>query len=169
MRVKAKFESRAAVMARLRSLVPEAEKELAKAQLEGAQELASRIRARAPGKGRYRSTIQGDRLANRKGTDRNVVGLSNETKDENATGVFADWRWRFLEFGTKAHIINPKNGEFLVFRGKGGKIVATKRVRHPGTVRHPHIFPTYREYRKQLRRKMANAVNKAVRKVRKGL
>lgn len=156
-------------MAKLRQLVPEAEEELAKAQLEGAHELAARIRSRAPGKGRYKASIQGDRLANRKDARRNLVGLQGQTKDPNATGIFADWRWRFLEFGTKAHIIEPKTGKFLVFRGRGGQLVVTKRVKHPGTVRHPHIFPTYREYQKKLRRKMANAVNRAVRKVRKGL
>ena len=155
-------------MRRLRALVPQAEKELAQAQLEGAQELADRIRPRAPGSGRYRASIQADRLANRPSKRAiGAKGLKGQTKDPNATGVFADWRWRFLEYGTKAHVIEPKTGEYLVFRGKDGNLVSVRRVQHPGSVKQPHIFPTYRAYRKKLRRKMATAVNKAVRKARR--
>ena len=126
-------------MRRLRAIVPEAEKELAKAQLEGAQELAVRIKPRAPGPrtGKYQASIQGDRLANRPKQRAVSKGLKGQTKDPNATGVFAEFIWRFLEFGT---------------------VKMTAR---------PHIFPTYRAYRKRLRRKMATAVNKAVRKARK--
>lgn len=147
MRIKATIEGRDAVMRRLRALVPEAEAELAKEQLEGAIELANRIKLRAPGPrtGRYQASIQADRLANRPG-QRRVGGkvkstqtgrALSDTKDPNATGIFAEFIWRFLEFGTV-------------------KMSAR-----------PHIFPTYRAYRKKLRRRMANAVNRAVRKARK--
>ena len=131
MRVRAKIEGRDALMARLRSIVPEAEKNLAQAQLEGAQELANRIKPRVRVRtGKYRDSIQGDKLSNRP----NAGGRAKrQTKDPNATGIFALWRWHFDEFGT---------------------------VNQPA---HPAIFPTYRAYKKQLRRKMANAVNKAVR------
>lgn len=125
-------------MRKLRAIVPEAEKELAKAQLEGAQELATRIKGRAPARtGDYRTSIQGDRLANRPKERAVGRGLKGQTKDPNATGVYAEFIWRFLEFGT---------------------------VKMPAR---PHIFPTYRAYKKKLRRKMAGAVNKAVRKARK--
>jgi HK97 gp10 family phage protein len=146
MRVRAKIEGRDAVMRRLRALVPEAEKELAREQLEGAVELANRIKPRAPRRtGRYAASIQGDRLANRPGQRRvggkvKTTGVGRQlsaTKDPNATGIFAEFIWRFLEFGTV-------------------KMAAR-----------PHIFPTYRAYRKKLRRRMANAVNRAVRKARK--
>lgn len=140
MKVKAKFIGREALYARLRQLVPNAEKELAQAQLEGAIELANRIKPRAPGPrtGQYQASIQGDRLANRPGKRAIGKGLKGATKDPNATGVFAEYIWRFLEWGTVK--------------------MAAK----------PHIFPTYRAYRKKLRRKMAGAVNKAVRKAKKG-
>lgn len=133
-------------MRRLRALVPAAEAELAKEQLEGAVELANRIKPRAPrNTGRYAASIQGDRLANRPGERRiggkvKATGVGRQlsaTKDPNATGVFAEFIWRFLEFGTV-------------------KMAAR-----------PHIFPTFRAYRKKLRRRMANAVNRAVRKARK--
>lgn len=134
MRVTAKFEGRERVMARLRALVPNAEKEMAAAQLEAAQELAKRIVARAPRRtGRYQASIIGDRISSRP-AGKALVGGKGQTKDKNATGVFADFRWRWLEFGTV-------------------KMAAQ-----------PHIFPTYRAYKKAARRKVAGAVNKAVRR-----
>jgi len=147
MRIKVKVEGRGALMARLRAIVPEAEKNLAVAQLEGAKELASRIKPRAPrNTGAYAASIEGDRLSNRPGQRRvggKVKSTSagrelSATKDPNATGIFADFKWRWLEFGTV-------------------KMAAR-----------PHIFPTYRAFKKQLRRKMASAVNKAVRAKKKG-
>jgi HK97 gp10 family phage protein len=134
-RVKAKWEGRDKVMARLRSVLPATEQELASTQVEVARELANRIKPRAPVRtGRYRDSIEGAKLSSRPGDK--FIGRG-KTKDPNATGIFADFRWRWLEFGT---------------------------VRMPAR---PHIFPTYRAYRKELRRKMANAVNKAVRRARK--
>ncbi|CDM56284.1 MULTISPECIES: HK97-gp10 family putative phage morphogenesis protein [Rhizobium] len=136
MKTKAKFLSRQKTMSLLNGIVPEAEKELAKAQMDGAQSLANKIKPRAPSEtGSYRQSIQADKLSNRPG-ERSVSGkgIDNETKDPNATGVFADYIWRFLEFGT---------------------VKMTKR---------PHIFPTYRQERPKIRRKMAAAVRKAVKK-----
>ncbi|WP_085983937.1 HK97 gp10 family phage protein [Allomesorhizobium alhagi] len=150
MRIKAKVEGRDAVMRRLRLLVPEAEKELAKAQLEGAQELAERIRPRAPvgepGGGAYAASIKGERLAGRV-VAKPRKGAKGQTKDPNATGIFASPLWHLLEFGTAERF--HKSGKSV---GAGPAI--------------PHIFPTYRAFRKRLRRMMAGAVNKAVRRVR---
>ncbi|AZO04583.1 HK97-gp10 family putative phage morphogenesis protein [Mesorhizobium sp. M2A.F.Ca.ET.043.02.1.1] len=143
MRTQAKWMGREALYRRLNQLLPNVEKEVAVEQLEGAKELANRIRPRAPrDTGHYADTIQADRLANRPG-ERRVGGkvktmstgnALNATKDPNATGIFAEFIWRFLEFGTVK--MAPR----------------------------PHIFPTYRAYRKRLRRRIAGAVNRAVRK-----
>lgn len=136
MRVKAEFRGRDAVMRRMRKLVPDAEKEVAEAQLEAAQGLASAIENVAPlgETGDYRASIVGAKLSSRP-AGRSLVGVG-QTKDPNATGIFADYIWRFLEFGTV-------------------KMAAQ-----------PHIFPTYRANKKRIRRKVAGAVNKAVRKAR---
>ena len=147
MAFKAKFEGRDVVMRRLRKLVPEAEKQLADAQLDVARELADRIRARAPDDGDYAGSIQGDRLSSRPGVRISGKGLKGQTKDPNATGIFANPLWHLLEFGTKDRF--HKSGKFV---GRGPAI--------------PHIFPTYRAMRRRIRRLMAGAVNKAVRKVR---
>lgn len=137
MAIKAKMLGREKVMRLLNEVVPEAEKELAKAQLEGAQQVANKIKPRAPGPrtGAYQASIQADRLANRPKERALGGGASNaNTKDPNATGVFADYIWRFLEFGT---------------------VKMAKR---------PHIFPTWRAERKRVRSRMAAAVRKAVKK-----
>jgi len=133
MAYKAKFLGREAVMRKLNRMLPDAERELAQAQMDVAREASSRIAARAPvgATGDYHKSIQADLIVNRPKNE--LVGLT-ETKDKNATGVFAKWTWRFLEFGTV-------------------KMAAR-----------PHIFPTWRAYRKTARRKMAAAVNKAVRR-----
>jgi len=137
-RMKAKMLGRDAVMRKLRQLLPDTEKELAEEQLAVARELAGQIAARAPSRtGQYRASIQGDRLSSRPGKRALGQGLRGGTKDPNATGVFAEYIWRFLEFGTVK------------------------------MSRRPHVFPTYRAYRKKLRRRMSNAVNRAVRKANK--
>lgn len=165
MAFKAKILGREKVMRLLNQIVPDAEKELAKAQLEGAQQVAAKIKPRAPGSGRYRASIEADKLSNRPNERAIGRGASNKnTLDPNATGIFADWRWRFIEFGTRSHVIEPKTGEYLVFRGPGGQPVYSKQVNHPGAVKQPHIMPTWRQERRKVRAKMAAAVRKAVKK-----
>lgn len=142
--IKAKFEGRDRVMARLRAMLPETERQLALAQMEAGQDLADAIRNRAPmddptatprrPAGAYRRSINAARLADRPGR-KSQAGL-RQTKDPNAVGIYAEFIWRWLEFGTVK------------------------------TAAQPHIFPTYRASRKAIRRKMAGAVNKAVRKAR---
>lgn len=147
MAMKATMMGRDAVMRRLRELVPDAEKEAAQAQLEAAEDLAKQIKARAPvgideGAGEYKASIRAGRLADNPG--KQLVGRT-PTKDPNATGVFADYKWRWIENGTKER-----------FRKNGG---ATGMM-----PRKPHIFPTFRANRKRIRRKIANAINRAVRR-----
>jgi HK97 gp10 family phage protein len=147
MAIKARFLGREAVMRRLRKLVPDAEKEAAKAQLEAAEELAEAIEARAPigrgdDAGDYRASIRGGRIADAPG--KSVRG-TRATKDPNATGVFANYKWRWIEFGTAERF--KKNG------ASSGKMPAE-----------PHIFPTYRAMKKKIRRKVAGGINEAVRR-----
>ncbi|WP_181182628.1 HK97 gp10 family phage protein [Mesorhizobium sp. B3-1-9] len=62
MRPKVKWQGREALYRRLNQLLPNVEKEVAVEQLEGAKELANRIRPRAPrDTGHYAHTIQADR------------------------------------------------------------------------------------------------------------
>ena len=132
----AKFENREKVMARLNAVLPNTEKELAAAQLEAGRDLAERIRSRAPVKtGRYRAFDQADRLESRPKKGRNAL-VASRTTDKNAVGIYGEFMWRWLEFGT----------------------VKTRAQ--------PHIMPTYRAMKKTIRRRMAKAVNQAVKKAR---
>lgn len=149
MAFKSKMVGHDAVMRRLREIAPEAEKEVAVAQIEAAEELAGAIEDRAPigqgpDAGDYRASIRGGRIADNPGAD--VFG-QRKTKDPNATGVFANFKWRWIEFGTRERF--RKNG-------------ASSGV----MPRQPHIYPTFREHRKAIRRKVARAVNRALRKTR---
>ncbi len=161
MPIKARFtpQSRAAVTKRLRELVPNAEAQIAKAQEESAKELAEAMRARAPRKsGRYAESIRADRVANNPG--KKPVGIE-QTKDPNAWAVYASYLWKFIEYGTKGHIIKAKNTSDLVFFSKGKKIV-TPQVNHKGAKARPHLFPTYRQYRKRIRRRVLRAIRNAI-------
>lgn len=162
MAIKARLtpQSRAAVTKRLRELVPAAEAQIAKAQEDSAKELAEAMRARAPKKtGRYAESIEAGKLAGRN-DGRKPIGMQ-ETKDPNAWGVFASYLWRFIEFGTRPHTIKAKRTSDLVFYVNGQKIV-TPQVSHPGINKQPHIFPTYRQYKKRIRRRMLRAIRNAI-------
>lgn len=157
-------QSRDVVMKRLRELAPRAEEAAARAQESAAKELAEAIRQRAPVRtGNYRDSIIAAKIAGRNGVEK-PVGI-RATKDPNAWGIFADWRWRFLEFGTRPHTIKPKAKPYLVFEVDGKRVRASK-VEHPGIPRNSraHIFPTYRAMRKRLLQRIRNAVNKEIRK-----
>lgn len=149
--IRAKFMGREALTKRLRELVSDVEQEVAKAQLEAAEELAEAIEQRAPlgygdSPGDYRASINGGKLSDNPGAA--VFGL-RQTKDKNATGIFASYLWRWLEFGTGQRTVK-KTGK------SSGKMTAQ-----------PHIFPTYRQHQKRIKRKVANAINRAVRKAQK--
>lgn len=45
----------------------------------------------------------------------------------------------YVDQGTKPHVILPKKGRFLTFKGRDGNWVRTTRVNHPGT-RATHFF-----------------------------
>jgi HK97 gp10 family phage protein len=97
--IKAELKNRAALTERLNKLVPNADAELAKAQLAAGIELADDIRARAPvRRGDYRASIHAARM------DEVTTGRGNsafgKTKDPNAVGIYAWFVWRFIEFGT---------------------------------------------------------------------
>lgn len=153
-------QSRAAVLKRLREIVPEAEDAAAKAQETSAKELAEAIKARAPRySGEYVNSIQAVKLAGRN-DDRKPIGIQ-PTKDPNAWGIVALYIWRFIEFGTRPHSIRAKKRALLSFR-VGERLVRTGQVNHPGMAPRPHIFPTYRAMKKRIRRRIAGAINKAI-------
>lgn len=147
-------------MRRLRELAPNAEAQIAKAQEESAKELAEAIRSRAPREsGRYADSIEAGKIQGRN-DGRKPIGIQ-ETKDPNAWGIFASYLWRFIEFGTRPHTINPKKASNLSFVVDGRRVV-TQQVSHPGAEKQPHIFPTYRQYKKRIRRRVLRAIRLAI-------
>ncbi|WP_246252537.1 HK97 gp10 family phage protein [Ancylobacter pratisalsi] len=163
MALKARMIGRDALLKKIREVVPNAEVEYAKAIEIGAKELAEAIRARAPRKtGKYAASIEAGKIAGRN-DGRAPIGIQR-TKDPHAWGIFADFRWRFIEFGTKGHIIKPNKARRLAFTASDGTQVYAARVKHPGSTRRPHIFPTYRGMSKRIRSRVARAINKSLKK-----
>lgn len=48
----------------------------------------------------------------------------------------------YVEFGTKPHVIEPKNKKALAFK-VGGQMVVVKKVNHPGTKAQPFVRPAF--------------------------
>lgn len=147
MAIKAKIMGREALSRKLRQMAPEIEKAAEVALLEGAEDVAAQITSRAPvgATQQYMASIK----AGYQRDNPDKKSLSGQpSKDPNATGVYADYIWRFLEFGTRPHINKG------MYAGS----------QHPGTVAQPHVFPTWRAARPKIKKKIRLAVNKAVRK-----
>jgi len=172
MAVKAKFIGRNDLLQRMALIEPNVVTSIAGMQMKVARELAEKIKTRAPvgdvdskrgrSPGKYRDSIHAARLADR--PNAKLVGGIRKTSDPNATGVFAEWIWHFIEFGTQPHVIRPKNAPRLVFRGRDGQLRSAAEVSHPGSPAQPHIFPTYRAERKNMERRMSRAMKVAIQK-----
>jgi HK97 gp10 family phage protein len=161
--ISAQLRGRDALTRRLNQLAPNVEKYTAEAKLKAAEELADAIRARAPTGATldYMESIDGDLLTSRPVQEQ--VG-TRATKDPGATGIFAKFIWRFLEWGTAPHNTAKGGGTVLGMK----QLAAGKGQMHPGTTAQPHIFPTYRAMKPRIRRLILAAVNKAVREARRG-
>lgn len=161
MAFKTKIIGREALQRRLDELVPEAAADAAEAKLEVVQEAASRIASRAPVgvTGDYKGSIRGGRQADNPG----ILPVGGKpSKDPDATAVYADFIWRFLEFGTAPHAIKGKNGKNLLFTAAYGTLVSTRAVAHPGGGARPHVFYTWKAFRKTAKAKISRAIIKAI-------
>lgn len=133
--LKAELKGRAKLERELDALDPEITKELAVAELDAGEMLVERIQLRAPFKtGQYMQSIEAKRLSAVSAQQRSKNVIAAQTKDKNAVAIVADFYWRFLEFGTRKAPAQP------------------------------HIFPTYRASRKEIRRIIATVVNRGVKR-----
>lgn len=165
MALKATMIGRNEAMKMLDRISPAITVSLGGMQLKVARDLAEKIRNVAPVRtGKYRDSINAARLSDRPGAAPFGKGEFNKTTDPNATGVFAAWYWYMIEFGTPPHTIRAKNAPRLVFEGREGVLKYMREVSHPGTTRYAHIFPIYRSEKKNMKRRMARAVNVALKK-----
>jgi HK97 gp10 family phage protein len=136
-KVKAEWKNREGVMNELARVAPAISVALADAQLKVAKDLAKRVKTYAPvNTGTYRDSIIGEKLSDH--PDKKLVGAVSAPKDPNATGLFASYLWRWLEFGTV-------------------KMKAR-----------PHIFPVYRARKPYMLRKLRLTVNNAVKAFKRG-
>ena len=58
---------------------------------------------------------------------------------------------RFIEYGTRPHVILPRRSNVLAFT-VGGSLVFAKKVNHPGTKAQPFMWPAFKENRAGLLR-----------------
>jgi len=161
MAMKAKIEGREALTRKLDQMAPMANKYAAEEKLAIAKEAAAKMAAVSPPKnvtGEYKSSLQGDFLRNRK-TDKTLNGSDHQpTKDADATGIFANYIWRFLEFGTKANA----EGSHRDRRYKK-RVVMTKVKRAHGATRpFPHIFANWRAMRDESKKRIHLAIVRGV-------
>lgn len=147
MAIRAKVISSAKLKRRLRVFVPDAEKEMDTAKLTSMADVAAKIAARAPYKtGEYHDSIEAG-LVSANPAARKRPGY-RKPKDGNAVGIFGNFIWRFLEFGTAPHV-------------NGGMFEGSE---HPGTNAKPHVFPTWRANRNAVKKAVRQGLNKAVKK-----
>lgn len=161
MALRAKILGREALTRRMRQIVPNAIAEMDKVKLEVAEEAAQKIAERAPksvGGGNYAASIRGGYL--RDNPDKKANGI-RQTKDPTAVGVFGNFIWRFLEFGTKASLSQEPQVDR---RYKSGKVQTKGKRPHAATPAMPHVFPVWRGMRPKAMRKMRLALNRGVRK-----
>jgi HK97 gp10 family phage protein len=78
-------------------------------------------------------SIQAVRLADVPAEQRRRNVIASQTKDKNAVAIIADFYWRFLEYGTVK------------------------------TNAQPHVFPTYRQSKREIRQNIAAVINRAIR------
>lgn len=131
-------------LARLRNIAPTLDDEMDKALAKSANEVVEVARIAAPrDTGEYASSITSRRMGgsatfqNRKNIQtRRGTQLSVSTRTVSATmsyGVFADWIWQFLEYGTVKAAAQP------------------------------HLFPAYRLLQRRIKGRGKRAMSKAIR------
>lgn len=66
----------------------------------------------------------------------------------------------FVENGTRAHTIKPKNAKVLAFNS-GNKMVFTKNVKHPGTKAKPFMEPAFNKNIPNYIKRLEDVINGA--------
>lgn len=74
----------------------------------------------------------------------------------------------YVEFGTRPHTILPKNGKVLAFKGKNGKMIFARSVRHPGNREIPFMRPAATESIGTINNIFKEAIDTVVRIAAKG-
>jgi HK97 gp10 family phage protein len=67
----------------------------------------------------------------------------------------------YVNFGTKPHVIEPKNGKVLAFKS-GGKLIFARKVNHPGTKANPFMERTVEKVTERVGQIFQKVVDKAI-------
>lgn len=165
---------------KLQQLPPRAEREIRLAMEKGADEVVSLAKSLAP-----LGPASGVKSSNNPGALRDSIGWvwgSKAPKGSVSLGsvtngsgrrsgdlvitIFAGndeaFYARWVEFGTRPHIINAKNAPVM---SRGG-VNFGRTVSHPGaSTANAFFFPAYRAMRKRIKSRISRAINKSVRDV----
>lgn len=160
MAMKAKIQGREALTRKLNNMAPSANKYAAEEKLAIAKEAAERMASSAPHKsGDYRASIQGDFQRNRSNHKKIGGGDYQNSKDPDATGIFADYIWRFLEHGTK---YSPAEGPRQKRSVKRKVVMTRAKKAHAATRPFPHIFANWRAMRDESKKRIHLAIIRGV-------
>lgn len=160
MAMKAKIQGREALTRKLNNMAPNANKYAAEEKLAIAKEAAERMASSAPSKsGEYRASIQGDFQRNRSNHKKIGGGDYQNTKDPDATGIFADYIWRFLEHGTK---YSPGEGPRQDRRYKRRVMMTKVKKGHAATRPFPHIYANWRAMRDESKKRIHLAIIRGI-------
>ena len=159
--LRAKLLGRVELTNKIRKIAPKAIEKMDEVKLQVAEEAAAAIKARAPRlSGDYAESIRAGLQSDN--PDKIVFG-AKKSKDPTAVGVYANFIWRFIEFGSQSGV----RGARVKNRGannKQSKELGRQSYRtHPGTPAQPHIFPVWRGMRKKAMSRIRNAMNKGIR------
>ncbi|MGO1163077.1 HK97 gp10 family phage protein [Brucella pseudogrignonensis] len=156
--LRAKLLGRVELTNKIRKIAPKAIEKMDEVKLQVAEEAAAAIKARAPRlSGDYAESIRAGLQSDN--PDKIVFG-AKKSKDPTAVGVYANFIWRFIEFGTKASGAQAPRADR---RYKSGKVMTKGSQAHGATPAQPHIFPVWRGMRKKAMSRIRNAMNKGIR------
>lgn len=83
----------------------------------------------------------------RRSISQKVFGADKGLVFVNDTAPYGE----YVEFGTKPHVIRPKNRKMLAFKSNGITIFA-KKINHPGSKPYPFMEPAFQESQPQIER-----------------
>ena len=84
-------------------------------------------------------------------------GISTDIKGLEATIHTSNIKYApGVEYGTKAHIIRPKNKKFLYWKGAKHPV---KKVNHPGSKAKPFLIPAFEKEKDQFLEKLKEVIS----------
>lgn len=93
--------------------------------------------------------------------------ISRRVEGAHRGVVFTDVKYApYVEFGTKPHVIRPKNKKMLAFK-VGGKMVFARKVNHPGTRAYNYMRDAFEDNKPKITKIYDNLALEVVRELAK--